>query len=115
MYHRTESGSVEVFTLTADDFIKPYIMDVSASWRGRSESGDWRTEAIREALGHDPKPRFGQGLLGHPILRLSEVKEAAADLAGVYWWACFPGCLPDSDASGPFDTEKDALEDALGE
>lgn len=104
MYHRTESGSVEVFTLTADDFIKPYITDAIASWRGRSESGDWRTESMREALGHDPKK-----------IRLSEVMEAAEDLAGVYWRACFPGCLPDSDAFGPFDTEKDALEDALGE
>ncbi len=102
MYHRTESGSVEVFTLTADDFIKPYIMDAAASGKGRPESGDWRTETMRGALGHDPKPRLG------------EVKEAAEDLAGVYWWACFPGCLPDSDAFGPFDTEKAALEDFLG-
>lgn len=27
---------------------------------------------------------------------------------GWYWWACFPGCLPDSDPIGPFDTEADA-------
>jgi len=32
--------------------------------------------------------------------------------AGWYWWACFPGCIPDSDAFGPFDTEAEALEDA---
>lgn len=31
---------------------------------------------------------------------------------GWYWWACFPGCLPDSDPIGPFDTEADALADA---
>ena len=104
MYHRTESGSVEVFTLTADDFIKTYTVDMVASWKGRPESGDWRTESMREALGHDPKK-----------ILLGEVKKAAEDLAGVYWWACFPGCLPDSDAFGPFDNEKDALEDALGE
>lgn len=29
-----------------------------------------------------------------------------------YWWACFPGCLPDSEPSGPFDTEAEALADA---
>ena len=29
-----------------------------------------------------------------------------------YWWACFPGCLPDSDPSGPFATEAEALADA---
>lgn len=33
-------------------------------------------------------------------------------LAGWYWWSCFPGCLPDSDPNGPFDTEKQALRDA---
>lgn len=31
---------------------------------------------------------------------------------GWYWWSCFPGCLPDSDACGPFPTEAGALEDA---
>jgi hypothetical protein len=32
--------------------------------------------------------------------------------AGWYWWTCFPGCLPDSDSCGPFDTEAEALADA---
>lgn len=32
--------------------------------------------------------------------------------AGWYWWACFPGCLPDSESSGPFDTEDAAIADA---
>lgn len=31
---------------------------------------------------------------------------------GWYWQACFPGCLPDSDPIGPFDTEALALADA---
>jgi len=31
---------------------------------------------------------------------------------GWYWWSCFPGCLPDGDPSGPFDTEEEALADA---
>ena len=31
---------------------------------------------------------------------------------GWYWWACFPGCLPDSDAHGPFQTEQEATLDA---
>ena len=33
-------------------------------------------------------------------------------LAGWYYWACFPGCLPDSDPIGPFDTAEDAEADA---
>ncbi len=31
---------------------------------------------------------------------------------GWYWWACFPGCLPDGEPSGPFDTEEEAIADA---
>ncbi len=37
---------------------------------------------------------------------------AAAELAGWYWWSCSPGCLPDTDPVGPFDTEAIALADA---
>lgn len=40
-------------------------------------------------------------------------REAAAKTwAGYYWWVCLPGCLPDSDAYGPFDTEQDAIDNA---
>lgn len=35
-----------------------------------------------------------------------------ADRAGWYWWSCFPGCLPDGEPSGPFDTEQEAVNDA---
>lgn len=31
---------------------------------------------------------------------------------GWYWWSCCPGCLPDGDAIGPFETEAEAEEDA---
>ena len=31
---------------------------------------------------------------------------------GWYWWSCFPGCIPDSDPFGPFETEVEALADA---
>jgi hypothetical protein len=31
---------------------------------------------------------------------------------GWYYWFCFPGCLPDSDPIGPFETEAAALADA---
>jgi hypothetical protein len=32
--------------------------------------------------------------------------------AGWYWWSCFPGCLPDGEPNGPFETEEEALSDA---
>ena len=34
---------------------------------------------------------------------------------GWYWQSCFPGCLPDSEPIGPFDTETEALADAQSE
>ena len=34
---------------------------------------------------------------------------------GWYWWACFPGCLPDGDAHGPFKTEEEAFKNAREE
>ena len=31
---------------------------------------------------------------------------------GWYWQAGFPGCLPDGEASGPFQNEQEAIKDA---
>lgn len=31
---------------------------------------------------------------------------------GWFWQSCFPGCLPDSDPIGPFETHAEALADA---
>ena len=31
---------------------------------------------------------------------------------GWYWWACFPGCIPDGEANGPFASSSQAHEDA---
>lgn len=30
--------------------------------------------------------------------------------AGWYYWYCLPGCMPDSDPNGPFDTEQEAID-----
>ena len=30
---------------------------------------------------------------------------------GFYYWYCLPGCLPDSEPYGPFETEDDAIAD----
>lgn len=37
------------------------------------------------------------------------------DDSGWYYWYCLPGCLPDSDPVGPFDSYEAALEDAQDE
>ncbi len=31
---------------------------------------------------------------------------------GWYWWTCLPGCMPDSDPMGPFETEQEAIDNA---
>ena len=41
-----------------------------------------------------------------------ELKRIAGELAGWYWWSCFPGCLPNGDPSGPYATEQAAIDDA---
>lgn len=38
--------------------------------------------------------------------------EESGATGGWFWWTCFPGCLPDSPAIGPFDTYAEALADA---
>jgi len=40
--------------------------------------------------------------------------EGAITEPGWYWWSCFPGCLPDSEAFGPWPTEAEAIADARG-
>lgn len=31
---------------------------------------------------------------------------------GWYWWSCLPGCLPDSEPNGPFETRAEAVADS---
>jgi hypothetical protein len=39
----------------------------------------------------------------------------AKHLAGIYYWFCYPGCLPDSDAFGPFPSMELAIAHAWEE
>ena len=39
-------------------------------------------------------------------------QDVEASEASFYWQSCFPGCIPDSDAIGPFQSEAEAIEDA---
>jgi hypothetical protein len=38
--------------------------------------------------------------------------EESGTTGGWFWWYCFPGCLPEGPAIGPFKTRKQALADA---
>jgi hypothetical protein len=48
---------------------------------------------------------FTESTYGHDI-------EEEPFSPGFYWWSCLPGCLPDSEPIGPFDTEQEAIDDA---
>ena len=43
---------------------------------------------------------------------MDHVDEYTITEPGWYWRTCFPGCLPDSEAIGPFETEQDATQDS---
>src|SRR5687767_2942702 len=36
------------------------------------------------------------------------------DKKGWFYWYCLPGCMPDSESFGPFETEEEAIKDARG-
>ena len=38
-------------------------------------------------------------------------EEGEPNASGWYYWFCLPGCLPDSEANGPFESEQEALAD----
>ena len=40
------------------------------------------------------------------------LEEDLPALVGFYWQSCFPDCLPDGDAHGPFQSEAEAIADA---
>ena len=81
----------EVFYVSADEFISS---DEDSVWHEMYE--DELDKQIRTDS-EDPE------------------QTAAQNLSGWYYWACFPGCLPDSDPIGPFDTEEEAIAAAQSE
>lgn len=74
---------VEVFYMTSDDFMN-------------ADQDSWMYKRIKESI---------EDFENCPE---SEYEK----LEGWYWWPCFPGCLPDGDPVGPFETEAEALADA---
>lgn len=84
-------NNIEIFELSASDFLN-------------AEEGSWQADLLTERLVTDPGSTENE----------LEREQEADSLAGFYWWACCPGCLPDGEANGPFETELEAIEDAGG-
>jgi hypothetical protein len=74
---------IEVFQLTAEDFMFA-VRDT------------WMFDAIDDEMSN-----WGE-----------DIRKAGKALAGWYWHSCFPGCIPDSDPIGPFETAAEAEADA---
>tara|TARA_R110002110_G_scaffold399177_1_gene614946 strand:+ start:192 stop:437 length:246 start_codon:yes stop_codon:yes gene_type:complete len=75
----------------------------------------------------DPKRALGMDALPNAELLIVKAKDCVPGGAfwnedtnepfepGFYWWACMPGCLPDSDPHGPFASEQEAIDYAQEE
>jgi hypothetical protein len=87
-------AGIEIFEVSADEFLEAG----EETWLSARLA-----EAVKESLGHD----YDQAEVD-PV-----TEEAAKELAGFYWWSCQPGCLPDGEANGPFETAEEAEEDVL--
>ena len=69
---------------------------------------------------HAFKDDEGKGYGSFEVFWQAEVDGQDADFegdtrAGWFWWACFPGCIPDGEPCGPFETESAAIADAQGQ
>ncbi len=82
--------NTEIFFVSAAEFLQ--------------EDGTWMSERLAEQVTSGPEDDDHE----------EERQQEAESLEGWYWWTCCPGCLPDSDASGPFETEEEAIQDAGG-
>ena len=52
--------------------------------------------------------------VNYNLQNLDHADEYTITESGWYYWFCFPGCMPDSEAIGPFATEQEAKADAQG-
>lgn len=54
----------------------------------------------------------GRGELDESYACPEDISPDEPSPPGYYFWTCMPGCMPDSEADGPYDTEEDAIEAA---
>jgi hypothetical protein len=93
--HRAKKlAGIEIFEVTADEFL---------------EAGEetWLSARLAEAVKDTLTGDYDQAEVD------PATEEAAKELAGFYWWSCQPGCLPDGEANGPFESYEAAEEDVL--
>ena len=84
---------IEVFELTAREVAE---RDEEMVWEY-----SWRPEFKLAAICSRDRERMFDAMIREERIT-----------GGWFWWSCFPGCLPDSEAMGPFATRAEALADA---
>jgi hypothetical protein len=94
--HRAKKlAGIEIFEVTAGDFLN-------------AEPGSWQADLVAEEL----KRLSGKHDRDQAWID-DQVDQITKSFAGFYWWSCQPGCLPDGEANGPFETAEEAEEDVL--
>lgn len=86
--------NIETFQLTAEEVAEMFCQ-----------------EEIQEKLGLMTYRLANINSKAREALLEAIIKENNVE-GGWFYWFCLPGCMPDSDAFGPFATHADALTDA---
>lgn len=110
-----ESGSFETLFISKDDYM---WTDENTCWFEimcdyiDMEGGGNEVKSILGKVGEAMTEGYDEDFfLDEDEKEIYErIQKAPELLAGWYWRASFPGCLPDSDPFGPFKTEKEAIE-----
>lgn len=84
--------NIEVFEVTKEEFFNP-------------DHGSWMEERMRDAM-----KSYDDDMDDEEESNARTIE--AEGLAGFYYWYSCPGCMPDSDAMGPFGSVKACYEDA---
>ena len=71
------------------------------------DGGEYGSFEVFEMDEQDCRARFEEDLDNDP-----DSCDVVEYKPGFYWWACFPGCMPDGDPVGPFSSEDEAVKDA---
>jgi hypothetical protein len=83
---------IEVFQLTAEEVAELIDEDTAQSYLKRFPLAHMNSRD-RQAM-------------------IDAIVEGECLTGGWFYWYCFPGCMPDSEPCGPFDSYAAALEDA---